>query len=755
MKGWLFIVLGLLSQFILAQETYLIEGKISDQNGPVPFTTVLIKDSTSGTQADENAYFKLEASFKTVTIKVQAIGYQPYSKRVSFENTNSVFLEINLIYAPEELNAILIIDKQSGLTRRTPYALTHVDMQQISQSSNAGGIAGVLKELPGISGAELGPGIVKPFIRGLGFSRVVTLYQNNKLENHQWGQDHGLGLNGLGVRSVDIIKGPASILYGSGAIGGVLIIKDDESYLTSENLTGNIGSTFNSTSSGFRTYGSLGKKFQNNLFLAVDAAYENHADYKDGENRIIGNSRFNYNTLRLHTGIDKNNYKNKLSFTYQKQNLGIIDDNEMQESLATSRNDRSMQLPFQEVSDYLISFSEERLHEKFQTFLHLSHHFNDRNEIEEDFDEIDLGLKQYHTFFTGRISFLPESDFTHTFGVQASLINTSNKKEAEEILIPNARTQDFGVYYLGSKQLGKFYLQGGLRFDYRKMEALANSQALIDYGFILPGNPQDRKLSTSFSGFTGSLGTSYRFNSKHQLKLNASTGFRAPDLAELFSNGPHPGTSRFEVGDANFKREQSLQTDLTYTFTGNAIGLGGSLYVNDISNYIFFTNTGEIRPEDGLEIWEFQQQDALLYGTEWEITYSPFQDDALQLRATAAIVRGELKEENENLTFIPADQFGFDLRYTPPFSKSTQFTAAINHTFEQNRPGFNELSTPAYTLVHTGLSHDFIFEKGTLNTSFQVRNLLNTNYVDHLSILRAFEIANPGRNVQLALRYQF
>jgi len=754
-KNLLFIILGLFGQTIIAQETYLIEGNIIDKNGPVPFATVLVKNSTTGTQADEYGQFKLETTLKKITLEIQALGYQPVTKRVSFENSNTVFIEIKLLDAPEALSTILIIDKQSGLTRRTPYALTQVDMQQISQSSNVGGIAGVLKEQPGISGAELGPGIVKPFIRGLGFSRVVTLYQNNKLENHQWGQDHGLGLNGLGVKSVDVIKGPASILYGSGAIGGVLIIKDEESYLTSETITGNVGSTFNSTSNGVKTYGSLGKKFQNNFFFAVDAAYENHADYKDGDNRIIGNSRFNYNILRLHTGIDTKKYKNKLSFTYQKQNLGIIDDDEMQESLATDRNDRSMQLPFQEVSDYLISFSEERLHEKFQTFLHLSHHFNDRDEIEEDFDKIDLGLRQSHTFFTARISFFPESDFTHTFGVQASLINTSNKNAAEDILIPNAKTHDFGVYYLGSKQLNKFYLQGGLRFDYRNVEALANSQALIDYGFILPGNPQNRKLSTNFSGFTGSLGVSYRINPMHQLKINASTGFRAPDLAELFSNGPHPGTSRFEVGNANFEREQSLQTDLTYTFTGSALGLGASIYMNDISNYIFFTNTGEIRHEDGLEIWEFQQQNALLYGTEWEITYRPLQDDALQLRATATIIRGELKDENENLTFIPADQFSFDVGYKPFFSKRSLVTAAVNHTSNQNRPGFNELSTPAFTLVHAGLSHDFVFEKGTLNTSVQVKNLLNTNYVDHLSILRAFEIANPGRNVQLAVRYRF
>jgi len=739
----------------LAQKQYVVSGEIVSNNIPIPFATISERNTSTGTQSDSIGNFILQLNTSKPILEISAIGYAVKIKKIDFGNSDSINLKIDLEENLLELDAVVIIDKQSGLTRRTPYALTHVDMQHISQSSNAGGIAGVLKELPGISGAELGPGIVKPFIRGLGFSRVVTLYQNNKLENHQWGQDHGLGLNGLGVKSVDVIKGPASILYGSGAIGGVLIVKDDESYLSTENSTGTIGATFNSTSNGFRNYGSLGKKFQNNLFFAMDAAYENHADYKNGENRIIGNSRFNYSTLRLHAGMEKENYKNKLSFTFQKQNLGIIDDAELEESLATSRNDRNMQLPFQEVSDYLLSFSEERLHEKFQTFLHLSHHYNDRNEIEENFDEIDLGLKQHHTFFTGRISFFPESDFTHTFGMQASLINTSNKEEAEEFLIPNARTTDFGVYYLGSKQIQKFYLQGGLRFDYRNVEALANSQALIDYGFLLPGNPESRKLSTDFSGLTGSLGVSYRINASHQIKLNASTGFRAPDLAELFSNGPHPGTSRFEVGNANFEREQSLQTDLTYAFTGKSLSLGASLYVNDISNYIFFIKTGEVRPEDGLEIWEFQQQNALLYGTEWEIKYRPLQNDDLQLRATSTLVRGKLKDENENLTFIPADQYGFDLNYKPFFSKRTIFTAALSHTSKQNRPGFNELSTPAYTLVHTGVAHDFIFEKGVLNTSVQIKNLLNTNYVDHLSILRAFDITNPGRNLQLAVRYQF
>ncbi|HZH69738.1 MAG TPA: TonB-dependent receptor [Flavobacteriaceae bacterium] len=752
----------LMSVFLLAttlsfaqQNTHLLRGVVSSNDKPVAFANVFFKDSSIGTQTDENGVFFLPVSKENTVLIVSVMGYHTVEIEIQSNQFINNTIHIQLKENFTELDAIVLLDKQSGLTRRTPYAVSSLNLQDITQNSNPGGIAGSLKDISGINGAEMGPGIVKPFIRGLGFSRVVTIYQNNKLENHQWGQDHGLGLNTLGVKSVDVIKGPASILYGSGAVGGVLLVKDNEDYLQSEKPKGTFGTSYHSVSQGLRTYGSIGNKLQNNLFVAADLAYESHADYKAGAGRLIGNSRFNNHTLRLHSGIDKDKFKSKLSFTYHKQNLGIIQDDEMQATLATSRSDRKMQLPFQEISDYLASYSQETFHDTFDTYLHLSHHFNDRNEIEEEFSQIDLGLRQNHTFFSGRITSRSDDGFSHTFGVQASAIQTQNKKKVTEILLPDANTKDIGIYYLGSKRFKGFYLQGGLRFDYRNVKAMTNSRLFTDYGFVLPGNPKNQTLTTNFSGFTGSLGSSFYLSDFQQIKINLSAGFRAPDLAELFSNGPHPGTNRFEMGNANFDREQSIQADVTYVFDKQWVSFSTSIYYNTIAKYIFFTNTGEIRPQDGLEIWAFQQQDAQLYGGEADLKILPMQSQMIEMKVVMSLVRGTLKRNKHNLTFIPADSFRIKAFFRPDFMKHTTFGMDVNFISEQNRPGFNELQTPAYTLVNLFLSKDFSFQKGTLSTSVNIQNLWNKKYVDHLSILRAFEIPNPGRNLQLALHYAF
>lgn len=741
---------------IRAQDVYLLEGKVVADDAPIPFAQIWVQNADIGTQSDADGHFMLQVPHPQFTMEVRSLGYEPFVQSLDFKGLRSMHMQISLKERAIALEGVVLLDKQSGLTRRTPYAIATLETKSLAKMANPGGVAGILKEVPGISGAEMGPGIVKPFIRGLGFSRVVTLFQNNKLENHPWGQDHGLGLNAVGVKSVDVIKGPASILYGSGAVGGVLLVRDDDSYLFSDGPTATVGSSFNGVSNGIRNFVSVGNRFKNGLFFALDAGFENHADYKDGNNRIIGNSRFNNKTIRIHTGLDRNPlFKNKLSFTFHEQQLGIIDDNEMQTSLATFRNDRKRQLPFQKIRDYLLSYSQEHTFDNSDINLHVSHHFNDRNEIETSFDSVDLGLEQYHTFYASRFTWRPKNAFIHTFGSQGSLIRTRNKVDALEILIPDANTVDVGLYYLGSKQLGKFYMQTGLRFDYRRIKAIASSQPLVDFGFTLAGDPEDKTLSTDFSGLTGSVGVSYAPDDWQQLKLNLSSGFRAPDLAELFSNGNHPGTSRFEVGNVNFDREQSLQTDLSYTYASSSVSLGASLYTNAISNYIFFINTGEIRPSDGLEIWAFQQADALLYGTEWEIAYNPLQDASLQLKLNGALVRGRQANTRENLTFIPADNYSFSLILNPPVLKNWTFNANVVYNSAQSRPGFNESNTPGYTLLHAGMAKDFKLRKGTISSGLNVQNVLNKNYVDHLSILRAFSIPNPGRNWQLSTMYRF
>ncbi|GGE24626.1 TonB-dependent receptor [Psychroflexus planctonicus] len=739
--------------FSFAQNATLDVNVSTEDGFDVFFDAKLIGSSVDAEILEKGFQFK-DVKPGKYTLQVQAIGYELFQKEIELKPSQLMKLDILLQIPEDALDEVIILDEQSGISSKTPYSFTSVSMGAIQQKSSPNGLMGTLREVPGVYGAEFGQGIVKPFIRGLGFSRVVTVFQGNKLENQQWGADHGLGVNDLGVDRVDVIKGPASVLYGSGALGGVLLIKDNEDYLKSTDWTGNVGSSFNSISNGYRTFASIGKKLENDFYFATDLAYENHADYKDGDGRIIGNSRFNTSSIRLHTGIEKEQFQNKLSFTFHNQNLGIISENEMQDdsSLATSRNDRSMQLPFQEVKDYLLSYKQSTQHENFETSLHLSHHVNTRKEIEEAFDEVDLGFRQMHTFYNGRIS-LTNTKIKHSFGLQGSFLNNKNLDEAQEFLVPDASFFETGVYYMAEYEVKDYFFQGALRYDFREVTADASSQALINDGFILPGEPENRKLSSSFDGITGSLGVSKTMN-KHKVKTNISTGFRTPDLAELFSNGSHPGTTRFEIGNANFDREQSYQADINYEYTHQQFSASLSVFSSLVDNYIFFSSSDQTEPETGMNIWTYQQVDARLYGGEFNFQYIPFSNNSLRFNLSGAMVRGDNVDIDEPLTFIPPDNMNFNVNWLP-FNTPTTFSAGLRLIGEQSRPGFNEEQTDGYTLFNLGVSHYFELGANELQVGLTGNNLLNETYVDHMSLLRANSVTSPGRNIMLNLRFQF
>lgn len=753
----LFFLLFIMTTSVTWAQKPTISGVITSGAHPVPFASIYFENTGIGTTSNEDgSYLISNIPLGKYKLVVSSVGYNNLHKEIVIEENIKLNLDFSLEESSSELDRILIVDTQTGLTRRTPYNVSSISMDRIEFRGNPNGMMGILREVSGVYGAEFGQGIVKPFIRGLGFSRVVTIYQGNKLENHQWGADHGLGVNDLGVQRVDIIKGPASVLYGSGALGGVLLSKDNDAYLKSNRIIGNFGTTFNSISNGFRVNTSLAKTFKNDFFFASDWAYENHADYKNGNNRIIGNSRFNTRIMRLHTGIEKTNFQNKLSFTYNQQNLGIISENEMDDSqsLITSRNDRDMQLPFQKVEDYLFSYNQTTSNKNFETSLHLSHHQNNRQEIETEVDLVDLGLQQNHTFYNGRIS-SSKGKINHSFGIQGSFLLNKNMEIAQKFLIPDANIFENGLYYLGSLELEKYFIQGALRYDYRRVTADASSKNLVDDGFILPGDPQSRKLTQSFSGYTGSLGATRIFNDKNTLKLNLSTGFRAPELAELFSNGPHPGTNRFEMGDDNFGREQSLQADLNYTYINNGFQASISVFGSLINNYISFSGTGEIREQDNLEIWSYQQTNVIFKGFEFEIKKSWLPEKRLETSFSGAVVRANERKGNRDLTFIPPDNYNLEIGYFALQNKSLYLFSKLRMIDKQTRPGINEEITPGYALLNLGINKDFGFGKNILNAGLTINNALNKTYTDHMSILRAFNVSSTGRNLTLNLKYNF
>ncbi len=753
-----FILLSLSLCHTASGQKAELHGQIKSPEGPAAFATLYIDSLDIGATADEQGHFIIPSlPSGRYVLTTSYLGFQTRRDTFSLAAGEHRQLNLELEATSTGLEQVVVIDQQTGIQAPTPYLVSRVSTRDIQTSGQASGIMGQLETDPAVSAAMLGQGIAKPFIRGLGFSRVVTIFQGNKLENHQWGADHGLGLNELGISRADIIKGPASVLYGSGALGGVILLQDDEQLWQQNQWRGEVGLTLHSNSLGFRPSLRLGRGFESGFFVGADAAMSSHADYKDGHHRSIGNSRFDNHTVRLHAGYKGQQFENRLSYTYLQQNLGIIEDDEMLpgQSLATTRNDRELQLPFQEVEDHVFSYAQKIVRQNWVSHFHLSHHINYRKEIEERRDQVDLGLIQHHSFYNGRLSWQGDHALEHTFGLQGSWIQSRNMKSAEEILIPDASIFEQGFYYMSSLDLGSYYIQGGLRYDYRYVEADASAEHLIDYGFVLPGDPMSRRLDTDFTGWTGSLGVSRFWKKGRSLRLNLSSGYRAPDLAELFSNGPHPGTNRFEMGNAEFDREQSLQLDLNYSQQHGRWTTQASTYINYINNFTFFAATGEVRPEDGLSIWAFEQAPARLYGGELSFSYDMLPQSSLRIQGQAAWFRGERRDREENLTFVPQDHYSLKLRYQPTALPKVSLSTRWQWFAQQNRPGFNEEVTDAYQLWDIGAQYQWQWHNQSLEVGIRALNLLNETYLSHMSILRAFEVTNPGRNLMLNLRYSF
>jgi iron complex outermembrane receptor protein len=751
---YLFTIVLIFISYINHAQDGQIKGYIEFENEQHLPATILIQELEKHTTSNDSTFEFTSIAAGNYTLIITAVGYESLKQNITVKPYQTTNIKIRLTTSQNILDEVIIIDQQTGINSKTPYNYTSLRMDAIEGKSSPSGVMGKLREVPGVYGAEFGQGIVKPFIRGLGFSRVATIFQGNKLENQQWGADHGLGVNDLGVKSIDIIKGPASVLYGSGALGGVILINDNDFYIDSNQVSGNFGISYNSVSNGFRAFTSVGKKFENDLFFATDLAYENHADHRAGNGQIIGNSRFNMSTARVHVGIDKENFDNKLSVSINHQNLGIIGDDELENSNATRRNDRNMQLPFQEVTDVLISYNQHIYHGNFETVFHVSHHFNDRNEIETAANLIDLGLQQHNTFYNARINF-DTGKVNHNIGLQGNFLSNTNKDKVLEILIPNARYNENGAYYMLNYESKSYFLQGAIRYDYRHVKANASDQQFIDAGFTLPGEPQSRTLTSNFGGLTASLGLTKSIGNNHKLKANLSSGFRSPDLAELYSFGQHPGTNRFEIGNASFKREQSFQADFNYSFIFDRWRLDASIFGSQVDNYIFFADSGAVQDGTGLQIWEYQQVKAQLYGSEFNLQYVALKDRSLRLNLAAAFVRGKNIDFNEPLTFIPPDNFNFNVTYSLGKLQNTSVFARIRSISQQDRPGFNEIITPGYSLLDVGMNSILsLGSLGQVEASLTIQNLFDKNYVDHLSILRAFNIPSPGRNVAINLNYR-
>ena len=731
-KYFTILFIGLVNT-IIAQ--HVINGTITDKstNEPLAGVNVYIPEIHKGTTSDFDGNFNLKnIPNKNVKLVVSLLGYKTQTFPI---NTIKTDFKIQLEASETHLDEIVISTPFNKLQSQNVMKVEHQDIKGLKEMGSNTLIDGI-SNIPGVSQVSTGTSIGKPVIRGLTANRVLVYAQGVRLENQQFGDEHGLGINEAGIGSVEVIKGPASLLYGSDAIGGVLYF-NDEKFANTNKTNFNVSEKYFSNTQGFNT-SVMGKTSGENFKLIGRATYDTHQDYKIAKGDKVTNTRYNEKDYKIGIGYSNDKLSSTLRYNFNELNLGISE-----EGIAQQTNTRTPDFPRQQVFNHILSlhnhlfFSNSKLDANFG-YLH-----NNRSEFEDSNDAfLQMLLDTYNYDLK---YYLPKLKKIETIiGVQG--MHQTNKNKAEELLIPDATINDFGLFTTANYEWKTNVVQAGIRFDNRKINSQTHGNS-ADVGYI-------QALDKKFNSFNASLGFKTEPLAQTILRINLATGFRAPNLAEMASNGIHEGTNRYEKGNANLKNEQNLQTDVSFAFKNEHVEVFANGFYNTINQYIYLSPTGI--SIDSTPVFNYIQDDANLFGGEFGFDFHPHPLDWLHLQSSYETVIAKQKNGNY-LPLIPANKINSTIKASFDYKKFTDAYASINvqNIFNQDQVSPFETNTKGYNLLNLGIGGTLKFNKTSIDLSLNANNLLDTKYISHLSRLKTDNIPNPGRNISFGVDFHF
>ena len=730
----LLVIMGIAS--VSAQN--ILQGSITNKetNQPLP-ATIYIPQLEKGAVADfDGTYQILNIPNGTYTVVYSYLGYATVSKKIQFSESTSMTENIQLQESAVEMEEVIVSTPFHKLQGDNVMKVERVAVDNLTATGSTT-LAEGITNIPGVESISTGTGIGKPVIRGLSSNRVLTYTQGVRLENQQFGDEHGLGVNSAGVESVEVIKGPASLLYGSDALGGVLYL-NPERFAPSNEIHADLQSTYFSNTLGTSNNAGVkvsGEKFK---FLAR-GGYSTYSDYKTGNGERVTNTRFNETDFKTGARFQNKNIKSSIRYNYNRSNIGIP------EEIGAQTTTKELALPFQEIDNHIVSWDTNFFFGNSSLDLKVGYQHNDRREFEDEGGEennntaLEPALQLKLNTFNYDVKYnLPEFGHFETIAGIQGLYQT-NENFGEEILIPDATTFDFGVFATTHYHLETIDLQAGLRYDTRTIDSDAN------------GIPTDQnyidEVSRSFNSFNAAVGGKFDFTDNLLLRVNLASGFRAPNLAELTSNGTHEGTNRYEIGNADLKNEQNFQTDVSLEFGNKHFEAYANGFYNAVKDYIFISPTNQTI--DNNQVFRYLQSDANLYGGEFGIHIHPHPLDWLHIESSFETVTGKLNSD-DYLPLIPANTLRNTLRVefneSKYFNKPSAFVT-LQNTFDQNNPGNFETTTDGYNLVSLGASNVFKLKNVNLELQLSVTNLFNEEYISHLSRLKTDGILNTGRSI--------
>ena len=651
------------------------------------------------------------------------------------------------------------------LSRKSAYS-TEVLQEKFLQRHFSGNVVQAMENLPGIQSMDIGSGFSKPMIRGMGFSRIAVSEGGIKQEGQQWGADHGLEIDAYSVTGIQVLKGPASLLYGSDAIGGVIEILPPEQPVTDgpyaevKTLAKSVNDLLG---------GSVMVGYANDRWMLQTRYTEQHyGDYRVPADTIVyltrriplygrkmKNTAGYERDASLYASCRAGHYRGSytLSNAFQKAGFfpgahGIPDLKRLQDD----GDSRNIDLPMSRVN-HLKAATTQSFTAGRHTFTadlgyQLNHreewslfhtHYADQTPPDVDPDK-DLAFTLHTVTANMKYKHTASARFNSTFGINAEAQH--NTFSGYSFLLPEYRRQTAGAFWLGSwKPKASLSVIGGLRYDYGHISIDAHYD---EYAGQYSAAATDR----TFGDISGSAGLVWNPTADHLIKLNIGRSFRLPGANELSSNGVHHGTFRHEQGDPTLRSERGWQLDASIDLHWSRLEVELSPFFNRYSSYIYLNPTGEWSslPHAG-QIYRYCEAPAIFTGGELEIHLQLLKH--LEYRFSGEYVYTFNETARTALTFSPPATMRNILTYK---GKKWELSAEMQTIADQNRIAHNENPTSGATLLHLGATATVPLFGTPVDINLSVHNLFNKQYFNHLSFYRQVEIPEPGRNFTLSLR---
>ncbi len=765
-------------------QTSSFSGKITDvkTGAAIDAATIYISDIKSGISSNASGYFLIKNIPRgRHLIEISHIGFTSIVESIDF--TTDFTKDFALSESIIENNAV-IVTGVTGATqlKKVPFAVSVMRKEDLFRNTSSNIIESLTK-IGGVSTLATGPAISKPVIRGLSYNRVLTINDGVRQEGQQWGDEHGIEVDEASVNKIELLKGPASIIYGSDAMAGVVNIITNVP-VPLNTLKANISGNYQ-TNNKLRTFnaniGANSRGFNWNIYTSNKAA----ADYKNKYDARVFNSKFTENNIGGYAGYNGNWGYSHLLVSHFNLKAGLVEgerdaDGHFIKNLAggiteTATNDdfKSTRpfFPYQHIRHFKIATDNNIKIGKNNFTFNLGYQENKREEFgnPDDPDERALFFDLKTFTYTAQFHLHENKGWKTSFGINGMQQGNTNK--GVEQLIPDYGLFDFGAYVYSRKIINKVTLSGGLRFDNRNV----NADDLLD-GLSVKGDA----FKKSFSNISGSIGLAAQLTDKLNLKFNMARGFRAPSIPELASNGAHEGTIRYEYGNTRLKSETSLQFDGGLDFNTEHISIGLAVFYNSFNNFIFYRKLEAITGGDSLvnvngdllNAFKFDQQKVTLAGMEATIDIHPHPLDWLHILNTFSIVTGQLKnpiEGNKYLPFIPASrlvtEFKGSLNKLSNNFRNAYIKFEVDNTFAKTNifTAYNtETKTQGYTLLNAGIGTDIVNRKKQplFSLGFSAINITDVAYQNHLSRLKYAEensatgrkgVFNMGRNFSIKI----